>query len=187
MGSSCSLVVLLITCFFLITFMPRLVQDVTRKSSEPHSNPAEALVVHEDALGVAYQAASRSIDQLIWQSNPDVAKSVTLFGPGIVVLPLFGKISGVDDQTCLTYSAHPKRAARSGLMDRVDFETKFGQLDPGRLVEELASGKASLDDRLRSISDSELRDEVAALQDWREKAYGLLKTLEKRQLGHSLE
>merc|ERR1712217_756012 len=32
----------------------------------------------------------------------------------------------------------------------------------------------------RSISDSELRDEVAALQDWREEAYGRLKTLEKR-------
>jgi len=141
---------------------------------------AEAIVVHEDALDAACQAASRSIDQLIWQGSAEVAKAVTLFGPGIVVLPLFGKVSGVEDTKCLVYSAHPKRAARGGLMDRVDFESKFGQLDPGRLVEELAGGRAGLDRRLKVLSNEELHDEVVSLQDWREKANGRLKTLEKR-------
>merc|ERR1712039_1092427 len=36
------------------------------------------------------------------------------------------------------------------------------------------------DQRLKALSNEELRDEVAALQDWREKATGRFKTLEKR-------
>merc|ERR1712187_537651 len=121
-----------------------------------------------------------SIDQLLWQGSADVAKAVTLFGPGIIVLPLFGKVSGVDEKSCLTYTAHPKRASKGGLMDRVDFESKFGQLDPARLVEELAGGKAGLEKRLKSLGNEDLQDEVIALQDWRTKANGRLKTLEKR-------
>merc|ERR1712039_300990 len=64
--------------------------------------------------------------------------------------------------------------------DRVDFESKFGQLDPARLVEELAGGKAGLEKRLKSLGNEDLQDEVIALQDWRTKANGRLKTLEKR-------
>mmetsp|Transcript_68788 Transcript_68788/g.155834 ORF Transcript_68788/g.155834 Transcript_68788/m.155834 type:complete len:877 (+) Transcript_68788:294-2924(+) len=139
-----------------------------------------ALVVHEDALDAAFQAASRSIDQLIWQGSGDIAKAVTLFGPGIVVLPMLGSVSGVDEKQCLSYTAHPKRVARGGLMDRVDFESKFGLLDPSRLVEELTGGRAALERRLKAISNEELHDEVVAFQDWREKANGRLKTLEKR-------
>merc|ERR1712217_520574 len=67
-----------------------------------------------------------------------------------------------------------------GLMDRVDFESKFGQIDPGRLVEELVGGRNGLDKRLKEISNEELQDEVMALQDWRVKANGRLKTLERR-------
>merc|ERR1712113_1170791 len=79
-----------------------------------------------------------------------------------------------------TYTAHPKRASKGGLMDRVDFESKFGQLDPARLVEELVGGKAGLEKRLKSLGNEDLQDEVIALQDWRTKANGRLKTLEKR-------
>merc|ERR1712187_113501 len=108
---------------------------VTSGTARPTSIPASpvgdgALVVHEDALNAACQAASRSIDQLIWQGSSEVAKAVTLFGPGIVVLPMFGKVSGVDDKRCLEYGSHPKRASMGGLMDRIDFESKFGYLDP---------------------------------------------------------
>jgi len=140
----------------------------------------QAIVVHEDALDAAFQAASRSIDQLLWHGSADVAKSVTVFGPGIVVLPLFGKVSGIDEHKCLAYAAHPKRVAKGGLMDRVDFESKFGMLAPGPLIHELVGGRPGLDKRLRAMTDEELRGEVNALQDWREKANGRLKTLEKR-------
>merc|ERR1711920_918625 len=53
-------------------------------------------------------------------------------------------------------------------------------MEPGRLVQELTGGKTCLDRRLKGLSNEELRDEVAALQDWREKAAGRFKTLEKR-------
>lgn len=149
----------------------------------PHTSShveAQEIVVHEDALDASCQSASRSVDQLIWHGNAEVAKAVTVFGPGIVVLPMLGKVSGVDEQRCLAYAAHPKRAARSGLMDRIDFESKFGHFEPGRLMEELAGGRASLDRHMQALSNEELHDEVVALQDWREKASGRLKTLEKR-------
>mmetsp|Transcript_77774 Transcript_77774/g.134739 ORF Transcript_77774/g.134739 Transcript_77774/m.134739 type:complete len:318 (+) Transcript_77774:62-1015(+) len=140
----------------------------------------EEIVVHEDALDATYHAASRSIDQLLWQGNAEVAKAVTLLGPGVVVLPMFGRVSGVDDKKCMSYEAHPKRASRTGLLDRIDFENKFGQLDPGRLMQELAGGKHGLDARLKAMSDYDLQDEVAALQDWQKKANGRMMTLEKR-------
>ncbi|CAK0840906.1 unnamed protein product [Prorocentrum cordatum] len=140
----------------------------------------KALVVHEDALEAASCTASRSIDRLLWQGSADVAKAVTLFGPGIVVLPMLGKVSGVSEEECLTYASHPKRLAKGGLMDRVDLEAKFGQIDPARLVEELAGGRAGLERRLRDMTGQQLQDEVMALQDWRAKANGRMTTLEKR-------
>jgi len=93
---------------------------------------------------------------------------------------MFGRVSGVDDKKCMSYEAHPKRASRTGLLDRIDFENKFGQLDPGRLMQELAGGKHGLDARLKAMSDYDLQDEVAALQDWQKKANGRMMTLEKR-------
>ncbi len=48
--------------------------------------------VTQDALAAACQVASRSIDQLIWQAPHDVARAVTLFGPGVVVLPMLGSL-----------------------------------------------------------------------------------------------
>lgn len=51
-----------------------------------HQNPTQ------DALDAACQVASRSIDQLIWQAPHDVARAVTLFGPGVVVLPMLGSL-----------------------------------------------------------------------------------------------
>ncbi|CAE8707212.1 unnamed protein product, partial [Polarella glacialis] len=140
----------------------------------------DAIVVHQDSLDAAFEAASRSIDQLIWQGSSEVAKAVTLFGPGIVVLPMFGKVSGVPAKNCLEYAAHPRRAAKGGLMDRVDFQLKFGAIDPGRLVEELTGGAAGLEKRLQALGNEELQEEVLALQDWRSKANGRLKTLERR-------
>lgn len=141
---------------------------------------SSSLVLHQDARDSAWQAASWSVDQLLWQCSADIAKAVTMFGPGFVALPLFGRVSGVSGRQCLAYEAHPKRVAKGGLMDRVDFETKFGQMDPARLMEELSHGQAGLDSRLKLLSNAELRDEVLALQDWRTQANGRLKTLEKR-------
>merc|ERR1712203_762219 len=89
------------------------------QAQEEEAGMSQSIVVHEDALDAACQAASRSIDQLLWQGNAETAKAVTLFGPGIVVLPMFGKVCGVADKNCLAYAAHPKRAAKGGLMDRV--------------------------------------------------------------------
>ena len=60
----------------------------------------------------------RSIDMLIWHASHEVAKvrpgqeprspemlvscqAVALFGPGVVVLPLLGRVSGVDEEGCL--------------------------------------------------------------------------------------
>ena len=43
-------------------------------------------------MDAACQVASRSIDQLIWQAPHDVARAVTLFGPGVVVLPMLGSL-----------------------------------------------------------------------------------------------
>ena len=127
-----------------------------------------------------YQASSRSIDLLIWHANHEVAKAVTLFGPGVVVLPLLGRVSGVEDEGCLAYSGHPKRMAKGGVLDRVDMEMKFGPWDPKRLMEELMNRKKGLEKRMQRMSDEDLQEEVHALQDWREKATGRLKTLERR-------
>ena len=49
-------------------------------------------IPRQDALDAACQVASRSIDQLIWQAPHDVARAVTLFGPGVVVLPMLGSL-----------------------------------------------------------------------------------------------
>lgn len=136
-------------------------------------------MVHEDALDAVCQAAGRSIDQLIWQAPHDVARAVTLFGAGVVVLPLLGRVSGIDGKESLEYSSHPQRAS-GGLMDRLDLELKFGPLDPQRLISELTGTKEALEKRLQSLGNDELQEEVLALQDWREKAMGRLKTLEKR-------
>ncbi|CAJ1381888.1 unnamed protein product [Effrenium voratum] len=141
---------------------------------------AGAIVVHEDALDAACQVASRSIDQLIWHAPHELAKAVTLFGPGVVVLPMLGRVSGIGVQQSLEYGSHPKRAARGGLMDRLDLELKFGPIDPGRLMRELVAGRVGMEQRLRGLGNDELREEVLALQDWREKASGRLKTMERR-------
>merc|ERR1712217_1003365 len=45
---------------------------------------------------------------------------------------------------------------------------------------ELSDGKGGLDKRLKEMSNAQLQEEVLALQDWRTKANGRLKTLEKR-------
>ena len=50
----------------------------------------------QDALDAVCQAAGRSIDQLIWQAPHDVARAVTLFGAGVVVLPLLGHLGAAD-------------------------------------------------------------------------------------------
>lgn len=149
-------------------------------SSSSTAVASDAIVVHEDELDAACHAASRCIDQLLWQGNAEVAKAVALLGPGIVVLPMFGKVSGVDDGHCLEYSSHPKRAARAGLMDRIELENKFGRMEPGKLIQDLAGGKQGLEAKLQRLSDVDLQDEVSALQDWKLKANGRMKTLEKR-------
>ncbi|CAK9041614.1 unnamed protein product [Durusdinium trenchii] len=141
--------------------------------------PARQRSLPGDALDAQCQVASRSIDQLIWQAPHEVAKAVTLFGPGVVVLPMMGRVSGLEPQAALEYSAHPSRAS-GGLMDRLDLELKFGPLDPSRLIKELSSSKEALEKRLEGLANQELQEEVLALQDWREKAMGRLKTLEKR-------
>merc|ERR1719387_2818014 len=87
------------------------------------------LVVHEDALDAAVKVACRSIDQLLWSGSPEVARAVTLFGAGGLVLPVMGRVSGVEDCDALTYTAHPRRAERGGLMDRADLEAKFGRIE----------------------------------------------------------
>jgi hypothetical protein len=46
----------------------------------------------QDALDAVCHAAGRAIDQLIWQAPHDVARAVTLFGAGVVVLPLLGHL-----------------------------------------------------------------------------------------------
>jgi len=97
-----------------------------------------------------------------------------------VVLPLIAKVSGVESHRCLEYASHPKRLSPQGLLDRTDLETRFGQFEPGRLLEELAGGLEGLEDRMRVLSNEDLRCEVLALLDWREKANARLESLEKR-------
>ncbi|CAE7245712.1 PHRF1 [Symbiodinium natans] len=109
-----------------------------------------------------------------------MAKAVTLFGPGVVVLPLLGRVSGLEEEGCLEYSSHPKRVAKGGVLDRVDMEMKYGAWDPKRLMEELTSRKKGLERRIQRLSNEDLQEEVHAMQDWREKASGRLKTLERR-------
>lgn len=138
------------------------------------------LVLHEDAVDAAVAAANRSVDQLLWQGRAEVAKAVTLFGPGIVVLPVVGRVAGVERNRVLEYGAHPKRLMKGGFMDRVDLEAKFGRLDPQALLEELSMGKRGAEERCKELTDEELQDEVSGLQDWRAKANARLKTLEKR-------
>eukprot|EP00434_Breviolum_minutum_P020860 symbB.v1.2.018401.t1/scaffold1435.1/size118962/6 len=92
---------------------------------------------------------------------------------------MLGRVSGIDSKESLEYSSHPQRAT-GGLMDRLDLELKFGPLDPQRLITELSGTKDALEKRLQSLGNDELQEEVLALQDWREKATGRLKTLEKR-------
>lgn len=142
--------------------------------------PQSALVLHEDSKDDSFQASSRSIDLLIWHACHDVAKAVTLFGPGVVVLPLLGRVSGIEEEGCLEYSCHPKRVAKGGVLDRIDMEMKYGAWDPKRLIEELTGRKKALEKRLQRLSNEALQEEVHAMQDWREKATGRLKTLERR-------
>jgi len=93
---------------------------------------------------------------------------------------MFGRISNVKDERALTYEAHPKRATQDGLVDRTDLQSRFGRIDPQRLIEELSGGGQWLEDRLKVVSDEDLQDEVEGLQDWKAKAQGRLKMLEKR-------
>jgi len=53
--------------------------------SHPVANPvvSDAMVVHEDGLDAACHAASRSIDQLLWHGNAEMAKAVTLLGQSV--------------------------------------------------------------------------------------------------------
>ena len=120
------------------------------------------------AVCVTLEATSRSIE-LLCQGASELAKAVTFFGPGIVVLPMFGRISNVKDERALTYEAHPKRATQDGLVDRTDLQSRFGRIDPQRLIEELSGGGQWLEDRLKVVSDEDLQDEVEGLQDWKAK------------------
>ena len=127
--------------------------------------PQSALVLHEDSKDDSFQASSRSIDLLIWHARHDVAKAVTLFGPGVVVLPLLGRVSGIEEEGCLEYSCHPKRVAKGGVLDRIDMEMKYGAWDPKRLIEELTGRKKGLEKRLQRMSNEALQEEVHAMQD----------------------
>jgi len=137
------------------------------------------IVLHEDAVNIASKVASHSIDQLLWESNADMARAVVLCGPGIVMLPMFGHIAGINEQNSLGYDAYPDDR-ETGVLDRELIEQKLGPIDPQKLLEELSSGERSLNKRLAKMKTKDLRKEILALQEWRRKANGRLRTLEKR-------
>lgn len=62
----------------------------------PRVFPVFPMDFPQDALDAVCQAAGRSIDQLIWQAPHDVARAVTLFGAGVVVLPLLGHLGAAN-------------------------------------------------------------------------------------------
>eukprot|EP00971_Amphidinium_carterae_P142239 2817645-Amphidinium_carterae.1 len=138
------------------------------------------IVPHQDASDAAWEATSTSVDHLLWHSNAGLAKAVTLFGPAVVVLPMFAAVSGVEGQRSLRYAEHPRRLSEHGLLDKFEMESKFGSMDPAGLIEELCGGKRRLEQHLSDLSDELLQDEVRRLQDWKLKAAGRLKLLETR-------
>jgi len=121
-------------------------------------------------------AVGKTIDQLLWQGDADVARVVTLFGPGVVVLPLLGKVCGVDEASWLAYKSHES----AGLISRAALEEKFGKVDPRQLVEELLGGTMGLEERMSKMTDDELEAELKALNQWHSAASNRMKTLEKR-------
>jgi len=138
-----------------------------------------ALLGSTSDYGVA--ATGQSVEQLLRAGSAEVAQAVALFGLGIVVLPLLGRLSGVEGSRCLTYMAHSKGVAEgSCFLDRATLEARLGRLDPQRLVEELTAGEASIAARLAALSDGELRSEVAALEDWHARAHTRLRLLGRR-------
>jgi len=148
-------------------------------AEEEEENRNSKLVMHESARDAQSQAASYSVEQLLWQGSADVARAVALFGPGIVVLPLFGTVEGVEGKHHLTYKEHPEKSS-NGVMDHEGLEVKFGAVDPQRLIEELQAGERRLGERLKGMSDDAINEEIGFLQEWRKKANGRMKTLEKR-------
>jgi len=140
----------------------------------------DAIVVHEDLQQAASRATGQSVEDLVWQSSPDLAKAVTLFGSGVLTLPLFARIIGIPSSEALAYSAHPRRASGGGILDRGDLERKFGKFDPESLMSTIKADVSQLEAHIQGMNGEQLRAEVLQLQEWRAQASARMKTLERR-------
>merc|ERR1719428_567328 len=95
------------------------------------------LVLHEDAKTISSAGTGGPTDGILMEGQCNMARAVVLFGPGVLVLPLVGHISGLKGRDVLEYAAYEKHEAGvGGILERNALEEKFGSLDPVSIANE---------------------------------------------------
>merc|ERR1712060_888703 len=115
-------------------------------------------------------------------ADPVFAAGTAVFGMGLLVLPLLGRINSLDKEHTFSYDQHSEtnRKQPMRLFTESELKNRLGLLDAEYIAKEMATSTDELDDYMSSCDMEVTDDEVSKMQKWRDGVNANLKGLQKR-------
>merc|ERR1711957_46236 len=115
-------------------------------------------------------------------AEPLLAAGTAVFGLGLIVLPLIGRLNLIDQKTTFVYEKHGETNSKQPmrLFTESELKQRLGLLDAEYVSREITMTTDELDDHMER-SDTDVTDsEVSKIQKWRDSVNGNIKSLQKR-------